>query len=206
LDAATLRDAIAKVVAGVAVPLPTTRGTDLRRARWGTQHDVRVLVTDGTDDATAIAAYVAKYATKTADGSPWLAHRIRNLAELERLTLRPHVVTMVRTAWALGARRSLAPLRLREHAHTLGYTGQFSSKSVRFSTTFGALRRARSDFVQRDDEAEFDYDGEWRYAGRGYSNPEADEWAAALLQARVEVARRVPTTSPSTSSRSSQTP
>ena len=30
-----------------------------------------------TTDATAIAAYVAKYATKTADGTPWLAHRIR---------------------------------------------------------------------------------------------------------------------------------
>ena len=141
------------------------------------KHDVRVLVADDETDAKAIAAYVAKYATKTADGTPWLAHRIRSRAEVERLALRPHIVAMVRTAWELGRRRNLAALRLRDHAHTLGYPGQFSSKSVRFSTTFGALRQARADFVRRDDGADFDYDGEWRYAGRGYANPEADRLA-----------------------------
>ena len=93
--------------------------------------------------ATAIAAYVAKYATKTADGTPWLAHPIRSRPQLERLDLRPHIVRLVREAWALGRRKELRSLRLRAHAHTLGYTGQFSSKSLRFSTTFGALREAR---------------------------------------------------------------
>ena len=51
-------------------------------------------------------------------------------AQIERLGLRPHIVALVRTAWTLGRRRELAPLRLRDHAHTLGYPGQFSSKSV----------------------------------------------------------------------------
>ena len=40
-------------------------------------------------DATAIAAYVAKYATKTADGTPWLAHPIRTRAQIERLGAAP---------------------------------------------------------------------------------------------------------------------
>jgi hypothetical protein len=149
----------------------------------------------------------AKYATKTADGTTWLAHRIRSVAQIERLGVRPHMAAMVKTAWALGGRRNLAALRLRDHAHTLGYPGQFSSKSVRFSTTFAALRQARSDYVERlagtpDDD--IDYDGGWRYAGRGYSNPEADTLARSLLDAALEGSRRVPTSSPSTSPKGSQ--
>ena len=163
-----------------------SKRADCRRARWGAQHDVRVLLARDDADATAIAAYVAKYATKTADGTPWLAHQIRTRAQIERLVLRPHIVAMVKTAWALGGRRNLAPLRLRDHAHTLGYPGQFSSKSVRFSTTFTALRQARSDYVRRDAVGDFDYDGEWRYAGRGYANAESDTLAKTLLDARPE--------------------
>ena len=122
-------------------PVPLVRRHDRRPGpAGGTQHDVRVLVPGDDVDSTAIAAYVAKYATKTADGTAWLAHPIRSAAQLERLELRPHVVSLVRTAWALGRRKDLSHLRLRAHAHTLGYTGQFSSKSQRFSTTFTALR------------------------------------------------------------------
>ena len=115
----------------------------------------------------------------------------------------------------LGARAAgatCAPLRLRDHAHTLGYPGQFSSKSVAFSTTFGALRRARADYVHGerggdvDSDTDFDYDGEWRYAGRGYGDPEADVLAAALLEARLEGSRRVPGGSRSTSRKGSRTP
>jgi hypothetical protein len=202
LDAALLERAIAKVVSSVGVPVPRLEGTSLRRARWGAQHDVRVLVAEGTGDATAIAAYVAKYASKTADGTPWLAHRIRSRAQIERLALRPHIVAMVKTAWALGGRRHLSALHLRDHAHTLGYGGQFSSKSVAFSTTFTALRGARADYVHGEDRGEFDYDGEWRYAGRGYGDPMADTLAAALRDAAL----KVPVTSRNTSRGGSQTP
>jgi hypothetical protein len=211
LDAPVLTEAIGRVVSEVGVPVEGVDDAGLRRACWGPQHDVRVLLARDDADATAIAAYVAKYATKTADGTPWLAHRIRTGAQIERLVLRPHIVTMVKTAWALGARRNLAPLRLRDHAHTLGYPGQFSSKSVRFSTTFTALRRARSDYVRRDAVPDFDYAGEWRYAGRGYANAESDTLVKTLLDARPErvpkVPERVPKvpeSSPSTSQEGSQ--
>ena len=210
LDVALLTRAIASVVAEVGVPVGQHEGTALRRARWGAQHDVRVLVAGDEEDAGTIAAYVAKYATKTADGTPWLAHRIRTRAEIEHLALRPHIETMVRTAWALGGRRHLHSLHLRDHAHTLGYGGQFSSKSVRFSTTFAALRQARSDYVQRDvpgdENVPFDYDGEWRYAGRGYGHPEADTLATTLLEARLEVTRKVPKSSRLGSREGSQAP
>lgn len=199
LDAALVTRAVGRTVAEVGVPVAGVEGTTLRRACWGAQHDVRVLVAHDDADATAIAAYVAKYATKTADGTPWLAHRIRTRAQIERLRLRPHIVGMVKTAWALGGVRALAPLHLRDHAHTLGYPGQFSSKSVRFSTTFSALRQARTDYARRDAGDAFDYDGEWRYAGRGYSNLESEALAQTLLETRSKGSRRDPQRSQSSS-------
>jgi hypothetical protein len=62
LDAAVLRDAIAEAVAAVGVPVPRVEATALRRAHWGAQFDVRVLLAGDDSDATTIAAYVANYA------------------------------------------------------------------------------------------------------------------------------------------------
>jgi hypothetical protein len=165
---------------------------DFARACWGEQTDVRVLEAAEPDDAAAIAAYVAKYATKTADGTSWLAHPIRSTAQIERLGLRPHVIALVRTAWRLGARKQLAHLRLQPHAHALGYGGQFSSKSTRFSTTFKALRAARVAFARGEDDEDFDYDGEWHFTGRGYLDPLAGELAQRLSKVSVGGRRRVP--------------
>ena len=119
---------------------------------------------------------------------------------------------MVRTAWRLGLARELRFLNLRAHAHTFGYPGQFSSKSQRFSTTFAALRGARSSYRKGEGvedgvlEEAPDYDGEWRYDGRGYDHPESNFLADALFEATVRVPRTVPTTSTKSSTISSTTP
>ena len=206
LDAAALSRAIEAAVARTEVAIRGPASVSLDRARWGRQLDVRVLVGDGDSDAGAIAGYIGKYASKTADGTAGLAHRIRTRGELERLDLRAHLLAMVRTAWVLGGRRNLAALRLRDHAHTLGYPGQFSSKSVAYSTTFGALRRARADYVDGLWGARPDYDGEWCYAGRGYDSAEAETLASALLDATLSAnkhARRSPSASTATSTTTS---
>jgi len=197
-----LIEAVNDAVARSGVAVPSVGGPPLVRASWGSEHDVRVLVPGHDGDSTAIAAYVAKYATKTADGTPWLAYPIRSTAQIERLQLRPHIVRLVRQSWALGRYKELAPLRLRAHAHTLGYTGQFSSKSLLFSTTFGALRQARVLHVKGVPDDESDYDGEWRYAGRGYAHPESHQMAESLLEA----SSRVPGNLHSTSTNSSTAP
>jgi hypothetical protein len=192
LDVDALEAAARGAVSSAHVSVPSVAGGTLTRARWGTQIDVRRLEAGDSADAIAIAAYVAKYATKTADGSPWLAHRIRSAAEIEHLELRPHVVKLVRTAWTLGGHREIADLSLRAHAHALGYGGQFSSKSVRYSTTFKALRAARVLYVRGGDEDPSDFDGEWRFAGRGYAHAEADLLARRLREAARSVPHRVP--------------
>jgi hypothetical protein len=192
LNVDVLSRAVRVAVASAHVAIPSVLRSTLSRAPWGTQIDIRALEPADPSDAIAIAAYVAKYATKTADGSPWLAHRIRSAAQIEHLELRPHVVTLVRTAWMLGGRRELGGLRLRGHAHALGYTGQFSSKSVRFSTTFKALRAARVLYARGEVDDPFDFDGEWHFAGRGYAHAEADLLARRLHETIREVPNRVP--------------
>ena len=192
IGTALLERSVREAVRSADVAVPEVPGTALRRARWGSQIDVRVLDPSQERDSGGVAAYVAKYATKTADGTGWLAHPLRSRGQLERLALRPHMARLVRTAWNLGHRRELRPLTLRSHAHTLGYRGQFSSKSRRYSTTFGALRGARAAYVEDRREDPFDYDGEWRYAGRGFDSPEAAELARSLHQAARALPQTVP--------------
>jgi hypothetical protein len=115
--------------------------------------------------------------------------------------LRPHLAALVRTAWTLGSRRELRHLALREHAHTLGYGGQFSSKSRRYSTTFAALRDARARFARGDGDDDIDFDGEWRFGGRGYAHPDAAGLAEALT-----AARRVPKGDPGPVPKGAPTP
>lgn len=205
LDAAALSTAVAAAVARSHVPVRAGRASGLRRARWGREFDIRVL-DPAAGDADAIAGYIAKYASKTADARGWLSHAIRTRAEVERLALRPHLVALVRAAWVLGCHRNLAPWRLREHAHTLGYGGQFSSKSVAYSTTFSALRAVRADYVEGLRGARPDYDGEWRYAGRGYDSPEAETLAEALLDARLLASQGLPPASAPSATESSTAP
>ena len=184
LDAEVLDAAVREAAFAAYVAVPVTPGTALRRASWGGRIDVRHLPGDSSAEPTAIAAYIAKYATKTVDGTAQLAHPVRSVAHLKRLGLRPHLASLVRTAWTLGSRPELRQLALRAHAHTLGYGGQFSSKSRLYSTTFAALRDARACFARGDGEDDIDFDGEWHFGGRGYAHPDTAGLAEALATVR----------------------
>lgn len=133
--------------------------------RFGPQLDVAIVATGGTGATPeAVAAYLAKYATKAAD-ELGLSRRLRDLAQLEALQLRPHLRRMVETAWCLGDREP----NMRKWAHALGYRGHFATKSRRYSTTLTALRQARAEHQrQRDDAADCAPPIEWRYDGAGY--------------------------------------
>jgi hypothetical protein len=118
------------------------RGT----ARWGSEVDVQVLDTEGR--ATQVAPYVPKYATKEPAMHPGLLSRILSDTDLKGRGLPPHLFNMVATAWSLGNVPGLRSLGSRRHAHHLGYNGHFLTKSRGYSTTFGALRGARVQWIQ----------------------------------------------------------
>ncbi|MYS75740.1 replication initiation protein [Streptomyces sp. SID5926] len=187
-----LTDAI-QVAAGAArVEGPEVDGRP-HTFTFGRQLDVRTIRSadfDGGQALTdrAVAAYIAKYATKGAETATGTLDRpIRFLAELAQARITEHAHRMIRTAWSLGARPELAELRLRAWAHMLGFRGHFSTKSRRYSTTLGALRDARADWRRAQAAPPVPQDGEttlvlahWVFAGTGLSHAEA--WLAASLE------------------------
>jgi len=186
LDAALLAEALRR--AAGATTVGSTAGG---RSGWGAQVDVRDLADADGPGARAVAAYVAKYAVKTAEDSGALARPVRSPEVIPRLGLRPHVAQLVRTAWALSGDPAHVELRLRAHAHTFGYPGHLLTKSRRYSTTFGALRRARADQAAAASGIET-AGGSWVFLRRGYRQPGAADLATALALA----ARGLPTSPP----------
>ena len=177
-------------------------------AQWGEQLDVRHITGAGDTgelSAEQVAGYVAKYATKATEAlGVTLDHRVGE-ADLEALDVSAHVAELVRACLELGTRPSLATLRLGKWAHMLGFGGHFSSKSRRYSTTLGALRRARvayasrrrrSDTLPLDAWAPAEDDqvavvvASWRYLGSGYQST-GEAWLAASAAARAREARRI---------------
>ena len=152
-----------------------------------------------------MAGYVAKYATKGTEAlGVTLDHPVGEV-ELEGLDVPAHVAELVRACWELGARPGLARLRLRKWAHMLGFGGHFSTKSRRYSTTLGALRRARVAYAirqRRGDTLPLDAWGRpeddqavivvasWSYVGSGYQTT-GEAWLAASAAARAREERRI---------------
>ena len=121
--------------------VPTVRVAHRRgMARSGSEFDVQIL--ERGVESTRVASYVAKYATKEPAMHPGLLGRILSESDLKGRELPSHLFNMVATAWALGAKPDLSDLGLRRHAHHLGYSGHFLTKSRGYSTTFSALRDA----------------------------------------------------------------
>ncbi|MDG9726311.1 replication initiator [Streptomyces sp. DH41] len=188
-----LTDAIRVAATAVQVDGPTIDGRTYTFA-FGRQLDVRAIRSadfDGGQELTerAVAAYIAKYATKGAETATGALDRpLRFLAELAQLDISDHARRLVRTAWTLGARKELEHLRLRAWAHMLGFRGHFSTKSRRYSTTLGALRTARAEYRRAQAAAATETDREtttlvlahWIYAGTGLTDAEA--WLTETLQ------------------------
>jgi len=186
-----------------AVPLP---GEDRHSTLvWGKQYDVRPIVRreglDGSLSDRAVAAYIAKYATKaTEDLEPTGAGRA-------------HIKRIKSTVRDLAATVDLeGPYgQLHRWDGMLGFRGHFSTKSRRYSVTLGSLRGARRTWRLRhliestkpnEDVAadEVLVIGAWAYAGMGWltdgDKALATEAANAARQWRDERAsdRRTPHT------------
>jgi hypothetical protein len=204
-----LEDAVRKAAGTVRITLPLEddpAGLQLA-AGWGGQLDVRRIAADNGEELTEeqVAGYIAKYATKSTEAiGVTLDHRI-SAGDLEEMGVPAHVAELVRACFELAARPSLERLRLRKWAHMLGFGGHFSTKSRRYSTTPGALRRARVAYAVRrrrgqtipldawgrpEDAQAVIVAASWQYVGRGYRTT-GEAWLAASAAARAREARRI---------------
>ncbi|WEH16943.1 replication initiator [Streptomyces sp. VNUA24] len=167
--------------------------------RFGKQLDLRPIRSAdfaGTSELSsrAVAAYIAKYATKGAETAGTLDRPIRNpITDLIGSGVTDHARQLILTCWHLGARPELEALRLRKWAHMLGFRGHFSTKSRAYSVTLGALRQERADHneaLTRARAAEAGHPlpdpnstlvlSHWRFAGTGLTA--AETWFAASRQ------------------------
>lgn len=197
-------------LAKVRYDAPPTDTTDCtRRLAFGAQvdaHPVRSSTTGG-DALTpaAVAGYIAKYATKTIDDPDTYDQRS------------PHHRRLRETVHELAERAGRHYLdeqdpyeRLDHWQHTLGFRGHFATKSRKYSTTLGRLRRARQRWqtlagekrrngrvvVELDlgDQADDDTTlvvRTWRYAGQGWTSDGQTALAtAAAARAREQQQER----------------
>ncbi|MGQ4374863.1 replication initiator [Streptomyces sp. SAS_267] len=186
-----LTDAIRSAAALAETPGPVLDG-HAHTFRFGKQLDVRPIrsadFTGPTNlSSRAVAAYIAKYATKGAESAGTLDRPICNpVTDLIGAEVTEHARQMILTCWRLGALPELEELRLRKWAHMLGFRGHFSTKSRAYSVTLGALRQERADHNEartRERAAEAGYPlpdpdtvlvlSHWRFAGTGLTAAEA---------------------------------
>lgn len=185
---ACLIAAVRKSSRRVMYEAPAVRGeASARVLRWGAQIDVQPIVRreglDGTLSDRAVAAYIAKYATKATED---LSSGSRD---------RPHVRAIKATAELIAEENGPEGhyALLGKWSHMLGFRGHFSSKSRRYSVTLGSLRGARRAWrlartVERAREEGYDVEevlvaGSWSFAGMGWRN-EGDR-ALAIEAARA---------------------
>lgn len=197
---ALLDDAIRAAAGRVSVPVPAAGDFPARVLRWGSQVDVQPIGALGQEELTeqAVASYVAKYATKAAETTGTVDHRIGELSELDKLPLPAHTRRLIEACWDLDD--AYSDRMLARWAHMLGFRGHFSTKSRRYSTTLSALRQVRADYRARQERRERglsedldDSEGStltlahWVYAGQGHTPGES--WLAATIAKEIRLNR-----------------
>lgn len=171
IPASTLVDVVRDAAASVQYAAPAVDGDDVvRRLRFGAQTDVRVVragaVVDGDVTAEQVAAYLAKYSTKSAGVDP--RHPRPHLAALAEACRSLAARALARCQFGCPDRATCRhprlcgectgnPYALLGHwSPMLGFRGHFSTKSRRYSVTLGALRRARQRFQRLTADARRD--------------------------------------------------
>ncbi|HVQ96075.1 MAG TPA: replication initiator [Mycobacteriales bacterium] len=180
-----LTQAVQAAHATAVVATPYSRAYGELEARWGPQLDVQPIPADGALPAAggpvgrrAVAAYLAKYATKSTHDAGISLGRIRRPADLDAAGISPHARQLALTCWRLGALPEYRHLRLRAWAHALGWRGHSSTRSRRYSTTLTALRQARAEHQaseraaspedSRPQGVDLVLERDWRYVGRAF--------------------------------------
>jgi hypothetical protein len=157
-------------------------------ASWGPQLGLIDLAST-EDESRKVSSYLAKYATKSTDGSVAFSRRFSRRSQIEQSRVDEHARRLALSAWDLGGHEELEDLGLRRHAHAFGFTGQLITKSRGFSTTFRSLREARAAHMAGFDDLPLMVLDPYRYVGRGYSDPRGETVAELLHEESVALHR-----------------
>jgi hypothetical protein len=189
-DSRLLMTALRTAAGRVSVVAPDSGDGKRRVLTWGPQlHTRPIRTSSSTSNPTAIAAYVAKYATKAAETVTGGVHRrLRSLADLNQHKLDDHARRLIETCWLLGGRPELAHVKLRRWAHMLGFGGHFSTRSRRYSVTLSALRAARREWRRDHSEDKSLLAGTWRYRATGHHSLGDSLLAATAARTRQQAA------------------
>ncbi|WFB09608.1 plasmid replication initiator protein [Streptomyces sp. LX-29] len=184
-----LTTAVHSALESVEVTTPYAPRLGQYTCRWGSEIDVHPIgphsrATVVSDEA--VAAYVAKYVSKSVGDVGGVDYRITSAREIPALPVNAHIRALIGTCWRLGGIPELESLRLRLWAHSLGFRGHVLTKSRKYSTTYAALHAARTAYRARNADGHnlpaTVIDSAWRYVGSGHTPAEA-EIAAGIAAA-----------------------
>lgn len=187
VTAQLLEQAVRSAADSVEIHTPYSPATGERVIEWGRQLDVHPIRSDAfTETAvtdSAVAAYVAKYVSKSVGDAGGIDYRITDPESIRLAPVNRHLRGLMGVCWRLGGLPELAGLNLRFWTHTLGYRGHALTKSRRYSTTYGALRSVRAEHQSGGETAPVDAvtESAWRYVGSGHTLAEA-EVAAGIAE------------------------
>lgn len=179
---------------------------------WGPQLDIRPVTFTGALTDTAVAGYLAKYATKATEATGHTSKRLTTETIGLYANNATHAGRLIRTCWDLGHRPDNTHPeqwkttygRLRRWAHMLGFGGQFITKSRCYSTTRRALKTGRRHWqrsqqciggVQHNTANYIEEEttlivGALTFAGIGYRTS-GDQWLALTAAAQAREQRRI---------------
>jgi hypothetical protein len=146
LGATDLADAVREAAAAVRLTVELPGGPVV--LGFGRQTDTQPINGGPAGELTAerAAAYIAKYATKSAEDFG-LGDRRLSGAALAGDGVTAHVARLARACWDLGELDDYDGIR--RWIHMIGFRGHFASKSRRYSTTLGAIRGERRTYRRR---------------------------------------------------------
>ncbi|SHN34052.1 replication initiator [Cryptosporangium aurantiacum] len=134
-----------------------------------------------------VAAYIAKYATKSADDFGLGDRRITPDTPLD---VSDHIARLLDTCWRLGEHENYAGLH--RWLHILGFRGHFATKSRRYSITLGAIRAERRAYREAENPDVVDDStlvvSTWTFVGLGHLT-DGDVALAASAAARARERR-----------------
>ena len=118
-----------------------------------------------------MAAYIGKYVSKSVGQVGGTDRPITAPGQINRRNVSTHIRTLMHTCWRLGELPELQHLNLHHWTHTLGFRGHCLSKSRHYSTTYKALRAARTQHTTSDlpHGIETETESAWRYVRSGHS-------------------------------------